>query len=53
MFCKLAQKECYITQEIMSADTFEKKITVKGLKDCSEKTCGLRGQNGCLLKKEA
>lgn len=49
-FCKLANVQCTITQTLQNADTFNSKNMVKGLKDCSERTCTYRGQEGCLLR---
>lgn len=49
-FCKLSGKECIITTSQYDAGTFEEKILISGLKDCSERFCQYKGQNGCLLK---
>lgn len=51
VYCKLINKECIITETILDCSTFDKKGTIKGLKDCNKKTCQYRGQNGCLLTK--
>ncbi len=49
-FCKLTNKYCIITGKNLDSSTFFIKSTIKGLKDCSNKTCKYRGQKNCLLK---
>ena len=52
-FCQLANKECTITQTVHRSDTLSSTSNIKGLKDCSEKTCKFRGNDGCLLLKNS
>ena len=50
-YCERADKYCSITQDVTKDTTLSGNTeTILGLKDCSEKFCQYKGQEGCLLK---
>ena len=50
-YCEKADKYCSITQDVIRDRTLNGNTEIiLGRKDCSERLCQYRGQEGCLLE---
>lgn len=50
-YCEKADKYCNITKDTFRNTSLNVNTeTILVLKDCSEKTCQYRGQEGCLIE---